>query len=222
MELYQAEKGVGVLYPITHVCHLVLQYLEQLGQEFFTIRTKGGAVVLGFFFFLAYVLGVAFWWKTSEWPLVSSETGTTSECDTLQHCFLIMMRLSFWDGSGFDYLLSLMNANKRALVFLLVAYMCLSAMVLLNGLIGIFASAFQAATADDDDADDASKSDADNGKMTAKIGDIPLVLTPVVADDQESALMDDVHAKLVAIEDILAAARADLSNLRRRRAHNVC
>jgi len=106
---------------------------------------------------MAYILGVSFWLRTSNLPLVSPEggpNGTLSECDSLQHCFLIMMRLTFWDGSGFDFLKSVMDYGDQGLVTLLILYMCISAMVLLNGLIGIFGDAFSGATEDDDDDDD--------------------------------------------------------------------
>jgi len=142
-EFYRAKKNT-ILYPLTFFSHIVLQYLEKIGQELFTTASKGGVVVLGFFFYMAYIFGVAFWQRTINLNLISPENG--NECDSLQHCFLIMMRLTFWDGSGFDFLKSIMDDGDKELVSLLILYMCISAMVLLNGLIGIFGGAFAAAT----------------------------------------------------------------------------
>jgi len=101
---------------------------------------------------MAYLFGVSLWQKTQFLPNISSPEGG-NECDTLPHCFLIMLRLTFWDGSGFDFLKSLMDDGDNELVSLLFLYMCISAMVLLNGLIGIFGGAFQAATSEADDED---------------------------------------------------------------------
>jgi len=146
-EFYRARKGT-VLFPLTFLCHVVLQYLEKIGQELFTTTSKGGTVVLGFFFYLAYVFGIVFWQSTATLPLVSPEGGTNqtlSECDTLPHCFLIMLRLSFFDGSGFDFLKSVIDYGNGGWVALLILYMCISAFVLLNGLIGIFGGAFASA-----------------------------------------------------------------------------
>jgi len=151
-EFYRAKKG-SILYPITFLSHIVLQYLEKLGRELFTTDSKGGSVVLGFFFYLAYIFGVSYWQRTQILPLNAPEGG--NECDTLLHCFFIMLRLTFWDGSGFDFLLSLMNVpGNGGLVALLFLYMCISAMVLLNGLIGIFGGAFASATDEVDKAEE--------------------------------------------------------------------
>jgi len=168
-EFYRAKKG-SPLFPLTFFCHVVLQYLEKIGKELFTTSSKGGVIVLGFFFYLAYVFGVAFWQKTANWALMSSEggpTGIVSQCDTLPHCFLIMLRLTFWDGSGFDFLKSVMDYGDQGLVTLLVIYMCVSAMVLLNGLIGIFGGAFVSAT-DDDEEKDVEKEEIELGEKEVK------------------------------------------------------
>jgi len=166
-EFYLAKKGT-IFFPITFFCHLVLQYLEKIGQELFTLSSKGGVVVLGFFFYMAYIMGVSFWQKTGDLLLASPEggpNGTLSECDTLPHCFLIMLRLTFWDGSGFDFVKSLIDVgNQKGLVTLLIIYMCTSAMVLLNGLIGIFGGAFSAATEDSDDEGEDEDSDKKDEK----------------------------------------------------------
>jgi len=159
-EFYRAEKG-SPFFVVTFFCHVVLTYLERVGRELFTTSSKGAIVVLGFFFYMAYVFGVAFWQRTSNLALMSPEggaTGVLSECDTLPHCFLIMLRLTFWDGSGFDFVKSLMDYPDAPLTLLLILYMCTSAMVLLNGLIGIFGDAFSSAT-EEGDSDDEGEDD---------------------------------------------------------------
>jgi hypothetical protein len=151
---YYKAKHDSRFFVFTYYCHLVLEYLESIAQEFFTTSSKGGTVILSFFFFLAYTTGVIFWIETRNLPLSSPEggtSGTLSQCDTLAHCFLIMLRITFWDGDGFDYLKSLMDYNLNGLVVLLIIYMCISAMVLLNGMIGIFSSTINRITEKEDE-----------------------------------------------------------------------
>jgi len=147
-------------YPITFFCHIVLQYLEKIGQELFTTSSRGGIVVLGFFFYTAYIMGMSFWQATYNLPLFSAEGGannTLSECDTAAHCFLIMLRLTFFDGDGFDFVKSVLDYGYGGWVFLLILYMCFSALVLLNGLIGIFGASFDEATQEDEEEEAAIK-----------------------------------------------------------------
>jgi len=147
-------------YPITFFCHTVLQYLEKIGSELFTTESRGGVIVLGFFFYSAYIMGISFWQATSTLALSSPEggpNGTLSECDTAAHCFLIMLRLTFFDGSGFDFVKSIMDYGNGGWAFLLILYMCFSALVLLNGLIGIFGGAFDEATKEDEAEEEAKR-----------------------------------------------------------------
>jgi len=136
----------------THFMHLVVAYLDNIGSELLTIASKGGVVVLGLFLYMAYVFASIYTQATSTQMLSSPEGGTndTSECDTLSHCFLIMLRLTFLDGDGFDYLKSLMDNGENGFAALLFLYLFASALILLNMLIGIFGSSYQ----DTDDSDD--------------------------------------------------------------------
>eukprot|EP01035_Chromulina_nebulosa_P018063 gene18063-23710_t len=54
-----------------------------------------------------------------------------------------MLRLSFYDGTGFDFLTAVIDSKFGGFAVLLIIYLCFSAMILLNGLIGIFGMAFQ-------------------------------------------------------------------------------
>jgi len=161
LEMYTADKN-SPFYVFLYISHIILQYLERIGQELFTTKSQGGNVILIIFFYTAYIAACTFWQKTSTWLLISPEggpNGNVSECDTLSHCFLIMLRLTFWDGSGFDFLKSIIDNHSIGLAILLFIYMCFSAMVLLNGLIGIFGGAFNDAdpTVDEDSDDDEEK-----------------------------------------------------------------
>jgi len=202
-EFYLARKG-HPLYALTFFSHTVLQYLEKIGQELFTTTSKGGIIVLGFFFYMAYVLGVAFWQKTNDVVLMSSEGGSTgliSECDTLPHCFLIMLRLTFFDGSGFDYLKSVMDHGDQGQVTLLILYMCVSAMVLLNGLIGIFGGAFADAT-EEEEEEELEEDKKANEKEESEL------------EDLEHARAKDKQA-LARIEQLCITLASEVAELKR-------
>jgi len=147
-------------YFFTHFMHLVVAYLDNIGSELLTIASKGGVVVLGLFLYMAYVFAAIYTQATATQSLPSPEGGlnNTSECDTLSHCFLIMLRLTFLDGSGFDYLKSLMDSGENGFATLLFIYLFASALILLNILIGIFGSSYQD-TDDSDDEDDEDEAD---------------------------------------------------------------
>ncbi len=204
-EFYRAKKGT-MLYPVTFFAHVVVQYLEKVGEELFTTsKSKGGVVVLGFFFFLAYIMAVAVWIYTAPFALMAPEGG--NECDTLLHCFLIMLRLTFFDGSGFDFVLSVMDFGDGGLAVLLILYMCLSAFVLLNGLIGIFGSAFASAIEEEDDEDDEDDKDEEKAKETQEL---ELKQTEKEHDPK------DLASTLSRVEAMCVQLKADLTELKSR------
>ena len=59
-------------------------------------------------------------------------------CGSLIQCCLVMLRFSFYDGTGFDFLQATIATNQVGLSLLLIAYLIFSAIILLNGLIGMF------------------------------------------------------------------------------------
>jgi len=211
-EFYRAKKK-SMFFPFTFFSHIVLQYLEKLGKELFTVESKGGVVVLGFFFYMAYVMGVSFWQKTADWALTSPEggtSGTLSECDTLPHCFLIMLRLTFFDGSGFDFLKSIMDDNQPGLVTLLVLYMCVSALVLLNGLIGIFGGTFASATEEgssDDEEEDEDEEGEEKGEKKEK-------KEKEKKGDGKSGDIKNVLEAVARVEELCMRLQADVADLK--------
>lgn len=154
---------------IANTCITSVKYLEKVGEELFTLKTKGGVVVLAILFYLAYVVGNAYFIQTQYMTLISSEGGTTdmssinvndttaypinaghSQCDSNVHCWFTMIRLTMYDGSGLDFLKSLLDNQQPGLAFFLFIYVILTAMVLLNGLTGIFAKSFEVPVSSDD------------------------------------------------------------------------
>jgi len=126
-------------FSIRRACQLCLLYLERLGTEVTTAASRGATVVLFMFFYISYLLAVVFW---NEDGTLNTPEGQT--CDTLNNCFIIMLRLAFYDGNGFDFLQATMNNGQHGYTFLLILYLIGSAIILLNGLIGIFGDAFSA------------------------------------------------------------------------------
>jgi len=144
VEVYQKEKPEPYypeqhLFSIMHGCKLCLIYMDAVANELMTEASKGGIVVLFMFFFFTYVTALICF-AVTENMYVYGENG----CDTLTHCFITVMRLSFFDGNGFDLLTVTLDNDYYFLFAILIIHMIFTALILLNGLIGIFGSAFTA------------------------------------------------------------------------------
>jgi hypothetical protein len=125
-------------------------YLEKIAGEFATKRSKGGVVVLALYFFSIYLFAVVF--SIDKGYLVTPEGQT---CDTIKDCFFTLLRLSFYDGQGFDYMATLASDGQPGsdgYTVLLMLFTIGTGILLLNGLIGIFGSAFT--TDSDGDGED--------------------------------------------------------------------
>ena len=94
-------------------------------------------------------------------------------CEDTFMCFFTMLRLSFYDGTGFDYLTSLAqdktHGNSHGYTVLLILFTIWTTIIILNGLIGIFGSAF-------------SLDDTEDKLRLADKEDIILVLKELQAD----------------------------------------
>ena len=88
------------------------------------------------FFFCAYVIGAALW----------VESGTSNNyCATLGECMYTMIRLTLFDGNGFDYAFSL-TEHHMFMFYIVMLYMCITSFGILNGLVGLFGHAFKLAS----------------------------------------------------------------------------
>jgi len=150
------KKPIEVVFLIMRRC---ATYLRKIGNELFTAASKGGTLLLGIFLYLTYLWAVIFW-RDKEY-LVTPERET---CSSLVACFYTMMRLAFYDGTGLDFLEAVAEEQmvynvtggnnvtytvsedkpySQSYSILLILYMIISAVILLNGLIGIFSNIFQ-------------------------------------------------------------------------------
>ena len=119
---------------------LCLTYIQKLGREIFTQSSRGGVVVLSLFFYTTYLFAVVYHGEQND-----IETPEGYSCGTLSSCFMTLLRLSFYDGNGFDYMSAMLLSDQRhnrGYAALLIFYMLITSIMLLNGLIGIFGSAF--------------------------------------------------------------------------------
>jgi len=133
-----------------YIIVLAKVYLEKIAGEFATKRSKGGVVVLALYFFSVYLFAVVF--SIDKGYLTTAEGQT---CDTIKDCFFTLLRLSFYDGQGFDYMTTLANDGQPGsdgYTVLLILFTIGTGILLLNGLIGIFGSAFT--TDNDGDGED--------------------------------------------------------------------
>jgi len=128
----------------------------------FLQKTQGGTIVLGIYFYTIYVFAVTFWNDVGDYNSGNTNWYSTSTnqyaCNTLNNCFITLMRLSLYDGNGFDFLSNMSNSPWKGFAVLLILFMCFTGVVLLNGLIGIFSSAFT------DKVEDEDENKSDNGK----------------------------------------------------------
>lgn len=125
-------------FSFAKAAKLVSFYMEQLFFEFTTQKSLGGVLLLAIFFFTTYCMALVFWYDRSE--LITNEGQT---CLTLRDCYMTMLRLVFYDGTGFDYLNTLVDTPGNAgYVFLLMLFVIFNGIVLINGLIGIFGATF--------------------------------------------------------------------------------
>lgn len=115
-------------------------YMEQLYYEFFTQKSLGGMLVMAIFFFNAYVMAVIMFNQRSY--LTLSSDFVTQPCYNINMCFVTMFRLVVYDGTGLDFLSALLEEKSDGLVFMLFVYMIFNAIILINGMIGIFGNTF--------------------------------------------------------------------------------
>lgn len=65
--------------------HLTARYIERMINEVFTEKSRGGMIVIGIFFYITFVLAIAF--KIEQGNLVISD-GVTKPCRHMNLCFV--------------------------------------------------------------------------------------------------------------------------------------
>ena len=168
---------------VSKVCHICVKYLEAIGCELLTAKSKGGIVLVIFYFYITYVFAVIFWMEETNLvtPVdTNPTTGNNTLCDTLTGCYITMLRLTLYDGTGFDFLGEVIASRSGGMSTLLMLYMCFSAMILLNGLIGVFGTAFEIGEDEDEEGDEEGGSE--KGDVEARPAGPPVVARPAKVD----------------------------------------
>eukprot|EP01034_Spumella_vulgaris_P025795 gene25795-32287_t len=139
MKRFSPYTGEEFLIRLFAVMQFAIGALTALGNEMFrfTNKTKGGLILMMVFFYSAFVFGAALWVDTGK---------DMEDCATLGSCMYTMMRLTFFDGTGFDYAYDLSVMGHKWLFCLVMVYMCVTSFGILNGLVGLFGTAFNQAS----------------------------------------------------------------------------
>jgi len=119
------------MFSLTKAMHLCLTYLKSLSMEITTQKSRGGIVVLAIFFYITYLISLVYYYDRDVLSI------DENSCKTLRQCYITMLRLAFYDSIGLDYFIILAQANLGYAVVLML-YLIVAAIILLNGLIGIF------------------------------------------------------------------------------------
>lgn len=128
-------------FGVLRALQLCRYFLERLAIEIFTVHSRGGLVLLAMYFYISYLFAVVFWLEEPHFEASTFSSGS-NDCQTLNNCFITMLRLACYDTVGWDYLQGLMNAGRRGYAFLLILYVIVATIFLLNGLVGIFSKVF--------------------------------------------------------------------------------
>ena len=114
--------------------------LSHLGQEMLclTKKSRGGFILMFMLFYIAYVLGTTLWIETEKTALGNDF------CVDILSCTYTMIRLTFFDGNGFDFAFSLIATKKHPIMFCVcIFYLCVTSFGIVNGLIGVFGDIFK-------------------------------------------------------------------------------
>ena len=120
-------------------CRLTLMYMEAVAEEILSEKSKGGIVVLIIFFYQCFITASICFYVLESRDLAKDDN---SKCGTIRHCYITVLRLSVADGDGFDLMEFAMDHNLFFLFWILIFHLVFTAVILFNGLIGIFGAAF--------------------------------------------------------------------------------
>ena len=160
---------------------------------FLTDQTKGALIIMAILFYSAYVLGAVLWHETGDF--------SGDYCTSAGLCTYTLMRLTFYDGNGFDFFISIWKTDHVFLFFITGVYLCATAFGLLNGLVGIFASSFTSGTISNkyDDLDLLPKHHRKTGKYRNIVGAVACALCPLDSNELGDQLL---HPSLTKVYNI--------------------
>jgi len=127
-DVYRTELKSKAFIGVKQLVYCLSNYLSQLGLEFSSGQSTGALAVIGLYFFLVFIFGVLFW---NEEQYLDTDDGYL--CATLTTCCLTLMRLSFYDSHGLNFLQAIVTTESIGMSFLIFAFLILSTFILLNG-----------------------------------------------------------------------------------------
>lgn len=140
-DIFTVDKPFGY-DPSVHIlglkrfCQQLIRISQKIGKELFTQQTRGSLVITVLFFYITYLFAVEFW---NDLRKVHFDQDNDFYCSHLNQCLIIMLRLAFYDNVGLDFLQQTVKEGLSEYTFLMLLYLILASMIVLNGLIGIFA-----------------------------------------------------------------------------------
>ena len=129
----------GVEFQLVEkACKFASQSLSNLTQEMFflTHKTRGGFILMFLLFYTAFVVGMSVYHEVWDDITVVPDPNSRTGCNSVFLCTIIMLRLTFYDGAGMDFLTNLSD-NHKFLFAVTVVYVCATAFGIFNGLIGV-------------------------------------------------------------------------------------
>jgi hypothetical protein len=110
-------------------------YLYKLAREIGSQASRGGLVILAMYLYVAYLFGVLAYNVNSA---LSYDDDSVSDYQSLNDCFLLMLRLTLFDDKGFNYLSFMIGSGRAGYAIILFGFMIFASFILLNSLIGVF------------------------------------------------------------------------------------
>lgn len=156
MRYFSPVLGKAFIHRMLNVLKFAINAIKALSSEIGFIgneEARGGLMLILLFFYSAYVIGVTMW--------IEGDAQFVN-CGSAAQCWYTLLRLTFFDGNGFDFAYDLTYHN-RALFALTMVYLVVTALGILNGLIGIFGSLVAGASLQ---AFDDTYNDDDNNNIT--------------------------------------------------------
>lgn len=150
--------GKNFVKRVFNVLKFAVKAITALIDEMLRLghRTRGGIILIMMLFYAAYVMSIVLWVETK---------GRNESCSSIGSCIFTLARLTFFDGTGFDFAYYLTDSHK-GLFCIVMFYMMLTSFGILNGLVGIFGNVFATAsdeafgnTSDEDEEEDQAGKD---------------------------------------------------------------
>jgi hypothetical protein len=180
--------GKAFVKRVFNVFNFAIKAITALIDEMLRVghRTRGGIILILMLFYTSYVMGIALFVETR---------GESPYCSSVSKCIFSLVRLTFFDGDGFDFA-AYLTKDHRALFCLVIFYLLLTSFGILNGLVGIFGNVFANASEEafgarrengdfDDYDDDDGPPNSNNGQSEQASPDANIAKNASLEEDED-------------------------------------